>query len=92
MRNPLLDPVHAQLNLQLASWTRRPYDTYQGDAQRVFERLVENLAAGDILLMHDGHAARTPDGEPVILAVLPRLLQKIGELRLTPVTLPAALT
>jgi hypothetical protein len=25
--------------------------------------------------MHDGHGARTPAGEPVILAVLPRLLQ-----------------
>lgn len=92
LRNPMLDPVLVQLNLQLASWTRRPFDTFQGDAQRVYERLVENLAPGDILLMHDGHSARTPDGEPVILAVLPRLLQKISELRLNPVTLPAALT
>jgi peptidoglycan/xylan/chitin deacetylase (PgdA/CDA1 family) len=91
LRNPLLDPVLTQLNLQLAAWTRRPFDTYQGDAQCVYARLVKDLAPGDILLMHDGHAARTPSGEPVILTVLPRLLQKIGELRLNPVTLPAAL-
>ena len=92
LRNPLLDPVLSHLNLQLASWTRRPYDTYVGDAQRVYDRLAENLAPGDILLMHDGHSARTASGEPVILVVLPRLLQKISELRLNPVTLPAALS
>ena len=92
LRNPMLDPVLSRLDLKLASWTRRPYDTYEGDVQRIYDRLVENLAPGDILLLHDGHSARTPSGEPVILAVLPRLLQKISELRLNPVTLPAALT
>jgi peptidoglycan/xylan/chitin deacetylase (PgdA/CDA1 family) len=87
LRNPMLDPVLSRLDLKLASWTRRPYDTYEGDVQRIYDRLVENLAPGDILLLHDGHSARTPSGEPVILAVLPRLLQKISELRLNPVTL-----
>lgn len=91
LRNPVLDPVLSHLDLKLASWTRRPYDTYEGNEQRVYERLVENLAPGDILLMHDGHAARTLSGEPVILVVLPRLLHKLSELRLNPVTLPAAL-
>lgn len=91
LRNPLLDPILARLDLKLASWTRRPYDTYEGDAQRVYERLVDQLAPGDILLLHDGHAARTAQGEPVILAVLPRLLQTLAEHRLNPVTLSAAL-
>jgi peptidoglycan/xylan/chitin deacetylase (PgdA/CDA1 family) len=91
LRNPLLDPVLSRLGLRLASWTRRPFDTRVGDAQRVFERLALNLAPGDILLLHDGHAARTPEGEPVILAVLPRLLDALATHRLTPVTLPAAL-
>lgn len=92
LRNPLLDPILSRLDLQLASWTRRPYDTYEGDPQRVYERLVDQLAPGDILLMHDGHAARTPGGEPVILSVLPRLLHTLAEHRLNPVTLTAALT
>lgn len=91
LRNPLLDPVLSSLGLKLATWTRRPYDTSEGDPQVVYERLVANLAAGDILLLHDGHAAATPSGEPVILAVLPRLLKLFAERRLTPVTLPAAL-
>ncbi|PKO89600.1 MAG: polysaccharide deacetylase family protein [Betaproteobacteria bacterium HGW-Betaproteobacteria-12] len=91
LRNPLLDPVLARLGLQLASWTRRPYDTRIGNPQIVYQRLVKQLAAGDILLLHDGNAAATPAGEPVILAVLPRLLQTLAEHRLTPVTLASAL-
>lgn len=91
LRNPLLDPVLSRLGLKLASWTRRPYDTSEGNPQVVYERLVVNLAAGDILLLHDGHAATTPAGEPVILAVLPPLLQLFAQHHLTPVTLPAAL-
>ncbi|MGH8267687.1 MAG: polysaccharide deacetylase family protein, partial [Steroidobacteraceae bacterium] len=48
------------------------------------------LAAGDILLLHDGHAARTAGGAPVILEVLPPLLAAVHRAGLTPVTLRAA--
>ena len=91
LRNPLLDPVLASLDLKLAAWTRRPFDTRVGDPQVVLARLTRNLAAGDILLIHDGHAALTPDGQPVILKVLPRLLESFVAARLNPVTLSAAL-
>lgn len=91
LRNPLLDPVLARLGLRLAAWTRRPFDTRVGDPDIVYGRLTDRLAGGDILLMHDGHAARSPAGEPVILAVLPRLLRTLAERRLTSVTLAAAL-
>lgn len=91
LRNPLLDPVLASLDLKLAAWTRRPFDTREGDPQIVLSRLGRNLAAGDILLMHDGHAAKTPNGDPVILTVLPELLQRFHAAHLNPVTLSAAL-
>lgn len=91
LRNPLLDPVLASLDLKLAAWTRRPFDTREGDPQIVLSRLGRNLAAGDILLMHDGHAAKTPYGDPVILTVLPELLQRFHAAHLNPVTLSAAL-
>ena len=52
---------------------------------------IEFTDAGDILLLHDGHAARTTDGQPVILAMLPRLLATLNERQLKPVTLDAAL-
>jgi peptidoglycan/xylan/chitin deacetylase (PgdA/CDA1 family) len=92
LRNPLLDPVLAGLDLRLASWTRRPFDTRSGDPGTVLQRLTRGLAAGDILLLHDGHAARTPAGEPVILAVLPALLRTLAENNLRSVTLTDALT
>jgi len=90
LRSPLLDPVLASLDLRLAAWTRRPYDTRDGDPQRVARRLTDHLAPGDILLLHDGHAGRTADGEPLILAVLPGLLHTFAERGLRPVTLAAA--
>jgi peptidoglycan/xylan/chitin deacetylase (PgdA/CDA1 family) len=88
LRNPFLDPVLHGLGLRLASWTRRAYDTRCGDPDIIFERLTRELGPGDILLLHDGHAARTPDGQPVILTVLPRLLNKLREQSLNPVMLP----
>jgi peptidoglycan/xylan/chitin deacetylase (PgdA/CDA1 family) len=91
LRNPMLDPILARLGLQLASWTRRGFDTVNADAEAVLSRLTRGLKAGDILLLHDGHAARTRAGAPVILEVLPRLLAALGAAGLTPITLRAAL-
>jgi len=90
LRNPFLDPVLAGLGLQLAAWTRRAYDTRNGNAEQVLARLAGRLAAGDILLLHDGNAARSADGRPVILAVLPALLARIRAAGLTPVSLATA--
>lgn len=91
LRSPFLDPVLAHLGLQLASWTRRGFDTVNPDAGVVLHRLTRGLRGGDILLLHDGHAACTSGGTPVILEVLPRLLQALSAARLTPVTLRSAL-
>lgn len=92
LRNPFLDPVLCRLRLRLASWTRRGFDTVNGDADRVYRRLTRSLSAGDILLLHDGHAARGHLGTPVIVEVLPRLLETLRSRRLQPVTLQAALS
>lgn len=73
LRNPFLDPVLHRHDLHLASWTRRGFDTRERDPARVGARLLRGLAAGDVLLLHDGHAARSHSGEPMILAVLPQL-------------------
>lgn len=57
----------------------------------VFRRLTHPLQSGDILLLHDGNAARGRGGAPVILEVLPRLLDALSNGGLTPVTLRSAL-
>lgn len=91
VRNPLLEPVLADLGLRLTSWTRRGFDTVERDAATVVRRLDPAIAPGGIALMHDGHAARTRDGTPVVLAALPALLARVRERALVPVTLPDAM-
>ena len=88
-RNPWLDPVLARMGLQLAMWSRRGFDTRTGDAQQVLHRLEKNLDDGAILLLHDGHSARTPQGQAVIVEVLPILLQKLQQRGLSAVKLEA---
>jgi peptidoglycan/xylan/chitin deacetylase (PgdA/CDA1 family) len=89
-RNPFLAQVLHRLGIRLASWTRRGYDTNTADANVVLARLVKNLAAGDILLLHDGNAAKTAGGNAVIIEVLPHLLSAIAKQKLNPVTLSSA--
>jgi peptidoglycan-N-acetylglucosamine deacetylase len=91
LRNPFLQPVLARLGLQLVSWTRRGFDTVRGDAAQVMQRLTRRLSGGDILLLHDGHAARTSAGGAVILDVLPQLARRIVADGLTAITLHDAL-
>jgi peptidoglycan/xylan/chitin deacetylase (PgdA/CDA1 family) len=91
LRNPFLDPVLTRLQLRLASWTRRGFDTVNSNADVVYRRLADSLQDGDILLLHDGNAARSRGGKPVILEVLPRLLDALASKQLRPVTLRSAL-
>jgi peptidoglycan/xylan/chitin deacetylase (PgdA/CDA1 family) len=90
LRSPLLDPVVARLGLRYVAWTRRGFDTVTHDTARVLGRLARGLAAGDILLLHDGGCASTPAGRPVALEVLPRLLEQIAARGLKCVSLPMA--
>jgi peptidoglycan/xylan/chitin deacetylase (PgdA/CDA1 family) len=87
LRSPLLDPVLARFGLQYVSWTRRGFDATMHDPGGVLQRLTAGLAAGDILLLHDRGDTRTRDGTPVVLAVLPPLLERLKSQGLTSVTL-----
>jgi peptidoglycan/xylan/chitin deacetylase (PgdA/CDA1 family) len=91
LRNPLLEWVLIRERLRLVSWTRRGFDTVRSEPRQVLQRLLHDLRGGDILLLHDGHAARGADGTPVIMAVLPALLTKIAVAGLSAVTLRTAL-
>ncbi len=91
LRNPFLEPVLCRLGLKLVSWTRRGFDTVTADPQKVLARLVRRLRAGDILLLHDGHAARSATGQAVILEVLPPLLAALQRAGLSSTSLRGAL-
>ena len=90
LRNPFLDPVLTRLGLRLASWSARGFDTRISDAGRVQDKLLGGLQAGAILLLHDGHAARTTRGIPVVLEVLPGLVASAAAAGLRFVTLRQA--
>lgn len=91
IRSPLLEPVLARLGLQLVSWSARGFDTRIGDVARVKKSLLHGLRAGAILLVHDGNAARSSEGMPVILEVLPFILSAARAANLRWVTLREAL-
>lgn len=91
LRNASLQPVLAHCGLRLCSWSKRGFDTRNGEADAVFASLTHGLKGGDILLLHDGNAARDMDGKPVILDVLPRLLNNIKQGGLRTVTLQSAI-
>jgi peptidoglycan-N-acetylglucosamine deacetylase len=91
LRNPFLAPVLHELGLELVSWTRRGFDTVRHDPADVLARLTRALRAGDILLLHDGNGARTATGRPVVLEVLPALLQRFEGAGLRAVTLPESM-
>lgn len=88
-RNPFLDRELRATGLRLASWTRRGYDTVERDPARVARRLLRGLAAGDILLLHDGSAARDRNGRAVALEALPWVLDAVAARGLRPVPLEA---
>ncbi|MBN9559639.1 MAG: polysaccharide deacetylase family protein [Alphaproteobacteria bacterium] len=91
LRSPLLDPVLARSGLLLTSWSRRGHDCVRRDPEAVLRQITSGLRDGDILLLHDGSYARTRDGTPVVLAVLPRLLDHLCARGLRAVSLPEAL-
>jgi len=81
-RSPLLDPALASRGLRYVSWTRRGFDAVSGNPKRILRQLTRGLAAGDVLLMHDR--------VPVVLAVLPALLEQISAQGLNAVSLVSA--
>ena len=92
LRNLFLDPVLVRFGLRLASWSARGFDTRINDPERVKRSLLRGLRPGAILLLHDGHAARTAQGIPMILEVLPAVLEATATAGLRPVTLRQALS
>ena len=96
LRNFLLDRVLQRSDLQLASWTRRGFDTVDTDAETVAKRLLAELRPRDILLLHDRPAIiptaslKSRTSAP-ILEALPLVLQNLRAHALSAVTLHEAI-
>jgi peptidoglycan/xylan/chitin deacetylase (PgdA/CDA1 family) len=83
VRNMFLEGVLQRCGLKLASWTRRGFDTVSGDPRAIAARLLRGLAAGDILVLHDGGSPPAP----VVIAVLDALLREARARGLSPAPL-----
>lgn len=90
LRNPFLEPVLSRLGLRLVSWSVRAFDTKNENAEKVKSKLIAGLRPGAIVLLHDGNAAHTKADVPIIVAVLPALLEAAREKGLHFVTLADA--
>jgi peptidoglycan/xylan/chitin deacetylase (PgdA/CDA1 family) len=82
LRNPLLDGVLHRNGLRLVSWTRRGFDAIARDPESIARRLLQGLAPGDILLLHDGLTVRERGGNRQVLEILPRVLDALAARRL----------
>lgn len=89
-RSPLLEPALCKTGLHLMSWTRRGFDTRCKSPRKVLERLIRNVAEGDILLLHDGPFAHERGEGPMVLRVLPELLEGLKTRGLHSAALPDA--
>ena len=77
LRSPALDPILARAGLHHVGWTRRAYDWSCHDPAVIARRLTRTLAAGDILVLHDGNSAHDARGRAVVLDALPAVLDAI---------------
>jgi peptidoglycan/xylan/chitin deacetylase (PgdA/CDA1 family) len=82
MQNPWLFPILAAAGLSLVSWTRRGFDTASASSATVASRLTRGLAAGDILLLHDGYASTRTRDPGVVIDALARVLEAMQKLEL----------
>lgn len=65
-RNFYTHPIAADLELRVMAWNRRGYDAVSNDAAAVLAKILPNLSAGDIVLVHEA----TPIAAEVLAGVL----------------------
>lgn len=86
LRNPFLEWVLHRAGLRLVAWTRRGFDAVDQNPAAIARRLLDGLAPGDIILLHDGRASG--GGNPVVLETLPRVLDALAARGLRSICIP----
>lgn len=75
LRHPLLAPYLQNAGLEYLSWSIRTRDTLTANSNVLAQRILNQAAAGDIILLHD----RLPGGTAAMLQVLPRVIDELRE-------------
>jgi peptidoglycan/xylan/chitin deacetylase (PgdA/CDA1 family) len=75
LRHPLLGPCLKEAELEYISWSVRTRDTLTANSSVLESRILNKVAAGDIILLHD----HLPAGTDVMLKALPRVIDELRE-------------
>jgi peptidoglycan-N-acetylglucosamine deacetylase len=75
LRHPLLGPYLQQAGLEYISWSVRTRDTLTANSTVLAQRILSQVAGGDIILLHD----HLPLGTNVMLEALPRVIDALRE-------------
>ncbi len=73
MRHPLLRPYLKAAGLEYVSWTIRTRDTLTWNSGALARRILNRVAGGDIILLHD----HLPRGAHVMLEALPGVIDEL---------------
>jgi peptidoglycan/xylan/chitin deacetylase (PgdA/CDA1 family) len=75
LRHPLLAPYLEAVGLEYVSWSIRAFDTFTRNSNVLARRILNKVASGDIILLHD----RLPGGTNAMLEALPRVIDELRE-------------
>jgi peptidoglycan-N-acetylglucosamine deacetylase len=75
LRHPLLGPYLKDAGLEYVSWSVRTRDTLTANSSVLAQRILNKVASGDIILLHD----RLPAGTDIMLEALPRVIDGLRE-------------
>jgi len=75
LRHPLLNFYLQQVGLEYISWRVRAFDTLVQKPQVVMNRILHQVAPGDIILLHDNSSA----GVGIMLGVLPQVIDELKD-------------
>jgi len=78
LKSPPLARAAWQQRLTLVGWSLHSRDTRTADPQRISQRVLERIAPGDIVLMHDGHDLPGRH-RPACARALPSILRGLRE-------------
>jgi peptidoglycan/xylan/chitin deacetylase (PgdA/CDA1 family) len=73
LRHPLLRSSLKRVKLEFISWRIRSYDTVIANSSVLARRILNKVAGGDIILLHD----HLPSGTDVMLKALPGVIDEI---------------
>lgn len=73
LRHPLLAPYLENAGLEYISWSIRTRDTLTANSGVIASRILNKVASGDIILLHD----RLPRGTSAMLEALPQVIDEL---------------